>query len=109
MSDRANNFLLDRAEPLFYERKGGSFVNFPRVTSVACFVVRCLWFFCATSFTLLAYRAGHLRTVHFFQRHLSVYLTPELKFITDIINKNLHSVSRSLEIHNCALTSSPSP
>ena len=31
-----------------------------------------------TSFTLLAHRAGHLRTVHISQLHLSVYLTPEL-------------------------------
>ena len=36
-------FLLDRAEPLFFcVRKGGSFDNFPPVTSVACFVVRCM-------------------------------------------------------------------
>ena len=34
-------------------------------------------FFCETSFTLLAYRAGDLRTVHASQLHLSVYLTPE--------------------------------
>ena len=36
---------------------------------------------------------------------LNLYPDSEL-IITDIINKNLHSVYRSLEIHNCALTSS---
>ena len=71
--------LLDKAEPLFLRtQEWVSFVNFPRVTSVACFVVRCLQFFCETCFTLLAYRAGHLRTVHVSQFHLSVYLTPGL-------------------------------
>ena len=49
-----------------------SFGNFPRVTFVACFVVRCLQFFSETSFTLLAYRAGHLLTAHVSQFHLSV-------------------------------------
>ena len=80
VSDRVNNIiLLDRAELFFLRTQGWvSFVNFPRVTSVACFVVRCLRFFCETSFTLLPYRAGHLRTVHVSQLHLSAYLTPEL-------------------------------
>ena len=103
MSDRVIIFLLDRAELLFCERKGWSpFVNFPRVTSVARFVVRCLRFSCETTFTLLAYRAGHLRTVHVSQLHLSVIsllnLYPDSDFIiTDIVNKNLHSVHRSLD------------
>ena len=80
MSDRVNIFCWIELSLFFFLRTQGSvsFVNFPRVTSVACFVVRCLRFLCETSFTLLADRAGHLHTVHVSQLHLSVYLTPEL-------------------------------
>ena len=45
---------------------------------IACFIVRCLRFFCETVFTLLVYRAGHVRTVHVSQLHLLVYLPLEL-------------------------------
>ena len=42
----------------FCDRSGG------RRNFVTCIIVRCLRCFCETSFTLLAYRAGQLRTVH---------------------------------------------
>ena len=51
---------------------------FHRSLSAVPLIVRCLRFLCETSFTLLAHRAGHLRTVHVSQLHLSGYLTPEL-------------------------------
>ena len=39
---------------------------------------------------------------------LNLHLEPQL-IIVNIAFENLHSVYRSLEIHNCALTSSPPP
>ena len=117
MSDCVNIFfLLDRAEPLFCEHTGGNFSacdGSRNLLHVSSFVVCCSSV--KTSFTLLAYRAGHLRTVHVSQLHLSVYLTPELvsrltaHHKKNIINKNLRSVYRSLEIQNCAQTLSPPP
>ena len=47
-----------------------------------------------------------LNFTYLFISLLNLYPDSEL-IITDIISKNLHSVYRSLEIHNCALTSSP--
>ena len=78
MSDRVIFFCWIELSLVLRTQGWVSFVNFPRVTSVARFVVRCLRFSCETSFTLLAYRAGHMRTVHASQLHLSVYLTSEL-------------------------------
>ena len=72
-------FLLDRAEPLFCEHTGG---NFSACGSSCNLLHGSSFVVCGSSvkksFTLLAFRAGHLRTVHVSLLHLSVYLTPEL-------------------------------
>ena len=46
-----------------------------------------------------------LNFIYLFISLLNLYLDSEL-IIINIVIKNLYSVSRSLEIHNCALTSS---
>ena len=49
-----------------------------------------------------------LNNISQFVSLLNLHLEPELTFVS-INTENLHSVYRSLEIHNCALTSSPLP
>ena len=49
-----------------------------------------------------------LNNISQFVSLLNLHLETELTFVS-INTENLHSVYRSLEIHNCALTSSPLP
>ena len=109
VSDRVNNFLLDRAEPLFLRTHG--WVNFSRVT-VCCMLHRSLsavllWNKFHSWHIVLDTCAPYtlLNFIYLFISLLNLYPDSEL-IIINIIKKNLHSVHRSLEIHNCALTSS---
>ena len=106
------NFLLDRAELLCCEHTGGNFSacdssrNLLRVSSfVVCGSsvkqVSHSWHIVLDTCALYTF----LNFINLFISLLNLYPDSEL-IIINIINKNLHSVYRSLEIHKCALTSS---
>ena len=110
MSDCVICFLLDRVEP-FREHLGGSVCD-SSCTSlhVSSFVV------CGSSVKQVSH-SWHivldtcalytfLNFICLFISFLNLYPDSEL-IIINIVTKNLYSVHRSLEIHNCALTSSP--
>ena len=112
VSDCVNIFLLDRAEPSFCEHTGGNFSacdSSRNLLHVSSLVV------CGSS-VKQASHSWHivldtcalylfLNFICLFISLLNLYPDSEL-IIINLINKNLHSVCRSLEIHNCAQTSS---
>ena len=98
--------LLDRAEPLLRTLGWNTFAcNSLHASFAVCGSsvkqVSHSWHIVLVTDTLYTY----LNFITQFISLLNLHLEPEL-IIVNIDFENLHSVSRSLEIHNCALTSS---
>ena len=101
--------LLDRAEPLLRTLGCDTFVcNSLHASFAVCGSsvkqVSHSWHIVLDTDSLYTF----LNFINQFISFLNLHREPEL-IIVNIDFENLHSVYRSLEIHNCALTSSPLP